>query len=121
MEDLGVVKYTLGIRITQNKENISLIQDKFIKQILTEFKTNQIRPPSAPLPFNYKELKISGDNIANPPPFNYRRAVGLLQYIIQCTQHDLAFATSFLSQFLEDAKDPHYKAITHTLKYLSGA
>ncbi|MBW0473195.1 hypothetical protein O181_012910 [Austropuccinia psidii MF-1] len=120
MEDLGYVKYALGIRISQNKEHISLIQDTFIHQILNEFNVNQVRPPSAPLPSNYKDLKNLEGKPVELPPFNFRRAVGLLQYLVQCTQPDLSFATSFLSQFLEYPKDKHYKAIVHTLKYLSG-
>ncbi|MBW0497553.1 hypothetical protein O181_037268 [Austropuccinia psidii MF-1] len=123
MEDLGTVKYALGICINQNKEYISLIQDKFIHQILTEFSIDQARPPMAPLPSNYKELKDLKDHenkITSSPPFNFRRVLGLLQYIVQCTCPDLSFAASFLSQFLENPKDAHYKALIHTLKYLSG-
>ncbi|MBW0517419.1 hypothetical protein O181_057134 [Austropuccinia psidii MF-1] len=120
MEDLGTVKYALGIRINQNKEYILLVQDRFIHQILTEFSINQVKPPMGPLPSNYKELKSPESNIKIPPPFSFRRSLGLLQYIFQCTRPDLSFTTSFLSQFLENPKDKHYKALIHTLKYLSG-
>ncbi|MBW0577314.1 hypothetical protein O181_117029 [Austropuccinia psidii MF-1] len=120
MEDLGTVKYALGIRINQNRECISLVQDKFIHQILTKFSIDQVEPPMAPLPSNYKELKSHENYTTIPPPFNFRRALGLLQYIVQCTRPDLSFATSFLSQFLENPKDIHHKALIHTLKYLSG-
>ncbi|MBW0543580.1 hypothetical protein O181_083295 [Austropuccinia psidii MF-1] len=119
MEDLGNVKYALGIRIRQNKEYISLIQDKFVHQILNEFNVNQVQPPSAPLPSNYKYLKNLEGRPAEPPRFNLRRAVGLLQYLVQCTQPDLPFSASFLSQFLEYPKDEHYKAVFHMLKRLS--
>ncbi|MBW0559032.1 hypothetical protein O181_098747 [Austropuccinia psidii MF-1] len=120
MEDLGNIKYALEIRIRQNKEYISLIQDKFVHQILNESSINQVQPPSAPLPSNYKDLKNLEGKPAEPPPFNLRRAVGLLQYLVQCTQPDLSFATSFLSQFLENPKDENYKEVVHMLKYLSG-
>ncbi|MBW0545431.1 hypothetical protein O181_085146 [Austropuccinia psidii MF-1] len=92
MEDLGTVKYAL------------------------------VRPPIEPLPSNYKELKDLKDHenkTTSSPPFNFRRALALLQYIVQCTLPDLSFATSFLSQFLENPKDVHYKALIHTLNYLS--
>ncbi|MBW0504360.1 hypothetical protein O181_044075 [Austropuccinia psidii MF-1] len=79
MEDLGTVKYALGIRINQNKECILLVQDKFINQILTELSIDQVKPPMAPLPSNYKELKSPESNTTIPPPFNFRRALGLLQ------------------------------------------
>ncbi|MBW0489703.1 hypothetical protein O181_029418 [Austropuccinia psidii MF-1] len=120
MEDLGHIKYALGIRIRKDKEYISLIQDRFVHQVLNEFNINQARPPSAPLPSNYKDLKDLEGKPADPPPFNFRRAVGLLQYLLQCPQPDLSFATFFFSQFLDNTKDEHYKAVVHTFKYLSG-
>ncbi|MBW0506375.1 hypothetical protein O181_046090 [Austropuccinia psidii MF-1] len=95
MEDFGNVKYALGIRIRQNKEYIPLIQDKFVHQILNEFNVNQVRPPSSPLPSNYKDLKNLEGKPVEPPPFNFRRSV-------------------------EDPKDEHYKAVVYMLKYLLG-
>ncbi|MBW0568160.1 hypothetical protein O181_107875 [Austropuccinia psidii MF-1] len=95
MEDLCTVKYALGIQINQNKEYIFLIEDKFIQQILTEFSVDQVRPPMAPLPSNYKELKDLKDrenNMRSSPPFNFRRALRLLQYIVQCTRQHLSLA-----------------------------
>ncbi|MBW0509208.1 hypothetical protein O181_048923 [Austropuccinia psidii MF-1] len=84
-----------------------------------EFNTDQIRPSLEPLPFHYKESKNMGGNITDPPPFSYERSVGLIQYIVQCTRPDLTFAISVFSQFVEDPKDFHYKAVINTLKYPS--
>ncbi|MBW0563936.1 hypothetical protein O181_103651 [Austropuccinia psidii MF-1] len=120
MEDLRAIKYALGIRITQSKESICLIQDKFIKQIVVEFRIEKAKAPLSPLPRNYKELKTLTLEPPKQPPFNFRHAVGLLQYLVQRTRPDLSFATSFLSQFLESPCEPHYQALIHTLKYVSG-
>ncbi|MBW0470525.1 hypothetical protein O181_010240 [Austropuccinia psidii MF-1] len=120
MEDLGKIKYALGIRITQLEESITLIQDIFIKQILVEFRIEQPKDPQSPLPSNYKELKTLTLEPPKQPPFNFQRAVGLLQYLVQCTRPNLSFTTSFLSQFLESPCGPHYQAVIHTLKYVSG-
>ncbi|MBW0510061.1 hypothetical protein O181_049776 [Austropuccinia psidii MF-1] len=103
MEDLGQIKYALGIRITQLKGYISLIKDKFNKNILQEFNLTNCRHMTSPLPRNSKSFKhLPTKSIAHP--FNYRREIGLLQYLVQCTRPDLAFSTSFLSQFVEDHK-----------------
>ncbi|MBW0479363.1 hypothetical protein O181_019078 [Austropuccinia psidii MF-1] len=120
MEDLRAIKYALGIRITQLEESIFLIQDKFIKQILVEFSIEKAKAPLPPLPSNYKELKNLALEPPKQPPFNFQRAVGLLQYLVQCTRPNLSFAKSFLSQFLESPCEPHYQALIHTLKYVSG-
>lgn len=45
--------------------------------------------------------------------------IGLLQWLVQCTRPDLAFAVSSLSQFLENPLKIHYQAVIHVLHYLS--
>ncbi|KAH9452549.1 hypothetical protein Pst134EB_033519 [Puccinia striiformis f. sp. tritici] len=118
MEDLGPAKYALGIRIIQDKGSIKLIQDKYIHSILSEFQVYNDRDTAIPLPNNYNTLKFTPSETPDQAPFNYRRVVGLLQYVVQCTRPDLAFAVSFLSQFLEDPKVSHYQAARHALRYL---
>ncbi|MBW0487558.1 hypothetical protein O181_027273 [Austropuccinia psidii MF-1] len=66
-----------------------------------EFSIEQAKAPPSPLPSNYKELKTLTLEPPKQPPFNFQHAVGLLQYLVQCTRPNLCFATSFLSQFLE--------------------
>ncbi|MBW0486685.1 hypothetical protein O181_026400, partial [Austropuccinia psidii MF-1] len=119
MEDLGCIKYALGIQITQEKEHISLIKDKFIFNILQEFGLEKSRPANNPLPGNIKSFQSLPCKEMDPALFSYRRVVGLLQYLVQCTRPDLAFSTSFLSQFLENPKDIHYNAARHVLTYLN--
>ncbi|MBW0523412.1 hypothetical protein O181_063127, partial [Austropuccinia psidii MF-1] len=77
------------------------------------------RGNTSPLPSNYQELKEPKLPEPEHPPFNYRRVIGLLQYLVQCTRPDLAYSISFLSQFLESPKDRHYQAVIHVLKYLN--
>ncbi|MBW0540835.1 hypothetical protein O181_080550 [Austropuccinia psidii MF-1] len=120
MEDLGEVKYALGIQITQSTEGISMIQDKLIQQILSEFNLENAQPMTSPLPSNINDLKSPDLEPCQNPPFHYQRAIGLLQYLVQGTRPDLAFSTSFMSQFLESPSEIHFKAVEHILKYLLG-
>jgi hypothetical protein len=119
MEDLGIAKYALGIRINQVGGSIALVQDKYINNMLNEFHISNDRSTLIPLPSNWKQLKNCPSEKPTSPPFNYRRVVGLIQWLVQCTRPDLAFALSFLSQFLEDPRECHYKAARHTLRYIS--
>ncbi|MBW0480888.1 hypothetical protein O181_020603 [Austropuccinia psidii MF-1] len=118
MEDLGQIKYALGIRITQLKDCISLIQDKFIKNILEEFNLTDCCHTTSPLAGSSKSFKHLPTKSIDDP-FNYRRVIGLLQYLVQCTRPDLASATYFLFQFLEGPKDIHFIAVKHILAYLN--
>jgi hypothetical protein len=49
---------------------------------------------------------------------DYRRAVGLLNYLVQCTWPDLAFTSSFLSQFLLRPTRKSVSGFRHCLQYL---
>jgi hypothetical protein len=49
---------------------------------------------------------------------DYRSLIGALLYIYVCTRPDIAYAVSRLSQYLDKAKDAHYKAALGVLQYL---
>ena len=119
MEDLGIAKYALGIWINQFGGSIALVQDKYIKNMLKEFNINNNQSTLIPLPSNWKQLKTIPSHKPKTPPYNYWWVVGLIQWLVQCTRPSLAFALSFLSQFLEDPWESHYKAARHTLQYIS--
>ncbi|MBW0485758.1 hypothetical protein O181_025473 [Austropuccinia psidii MF-1] len=52
--------------------------------------------------------------------FEYRKPVGLLNYVATCTRPDLAYSTSSLSQFLDSPSDEHGAAFKRILRYLQG-
>lgn len=56
------------------------------------------------------DFKASGED--------YRRAVGLLNYLVQCTRPDLALVASQLSQFLDKPGTQHWAAFKRVLRYL---
>ncbi|KAI7949518.1 hypothetical protein MJO28_008339 [Puccinia striiformis f. sp. tritici] len=89
VEDLGLAKYALGIRIIQEKGSIKLIQDKYIHLILTEFQVYNNRDTAIPLPNNYNTLKFTPSETPDQAPFNYW-----------------------------DRKISHYQAARHALRYL---
>ncbi|MBW0556447.1 hypothetical protein O181_096162 [Austropuccinia psidii MF-1] len=71
MEDLGKAKYALGIRITQETNYISLLQDKFVDEILEEFNLTNYKPITALLSGNIKDLKNEMEDQPQKAPFNY--------------------------------------------------
>ncbi|MBW0476702.1 hypothetical protein O181_016417 [Austropuccinia psidii MF-1] len=119
MEDLGPAKFSLGIRIDQNNKKTSPIQETFIKNIFNEFNVLNLQPASYPLPNSYKDQVKQEPEKDLKPPFSFRRVIGLLQYVVQCTQTDLAFSCSYLLQFLNHPNSHHFKALTHVFRYLA--
>ncbi|MBW0477457.1 hypothetical protein O181_017172 [Austropuccinia psidii MF-1] len=50
--------------------------------------------------------------------FGFRKASGLSNYLTSCSQHDCAYVTSILSQFLEQPSVIHVAAFKRVLCYL---
>lgn len=121
MSDLGEASFVLGIRIVRNRPNrqIFLVQDQYIKNILTEFGMSDCNGTKTPLipKINGKPNKLED---VPDDSIDYRRAVGLLNYLVQCTRPDLAFTSSFLSQFLLSPTKKSVAGFHHCLQYLKG-
>lgn len=98
MEDLGNCTYFLGMSLKRDRasKTITLNQEKYIQSILTEYGMEECCPTSTPMIPNSHLLPASDDEIAefSATGENYRRAVGLLNYLVLCTRPDLAFVAS---------------------------
>ena len=122
MEDLGECKFFLGMRLKWNREKrtITLTQEKYINSMLIEYGMDDCRPTSMPMIPNThlvpateaekEDFSKSGEN--------YRRAVGLLNYLVLCTRPDLAFVASQLAQYLDCPGTIHWLAFKRVLRYL---
>ncbi|PLW38782.1 hypothetical protein PCASD_12562 [Puccinia coronata f. sp. avenae] len=118
MDDLGDCKWVLGMRVTRDRPNrtITLSQDRYCKEILDEYGMLDCRSIGAPLPTNATTCPIDPAPIS--PGFNFRRGVGLLNYLVQCTRPDLAFTCSYLSQYLNNPSKTHQNHFLHVLRYI---
>lgn len=96
MEDLGEATNILGMTITRDrrKRTISLSQQSYVKNLLQSYDMHECKPVTTPLepgthlaPENEDELR---DFAA--AGHNFRRAVGSINYLVQCTRADLAFS-----------------------------
>ncbi|POW15070.1 hypothetical protein PSHT_07190 [Puccinia striiformis] len=118
MEDLGECNWVLGMRVTRNREarTLTLSQDRYVREILEEFGMAECRSITSPLPTNAPTCPI--DPLPPSTDFNFRRGVGLLSYLVQCTRPDLAFTCSYLSQFLNKPSKTHQNHFLHALRYL---
>lgn len=75
------------------------------------------KPASTPLPQHVSKIPINTSLVDKG--FNYCRAVGLLNYLFQCTRPDLAFCWSYLLQFLNSHTLTHQQQFFYVLWYLS--
>lgn len=124
MEDLGDCQSFLGMRITRDCAacTITLTQDTYIRNILQEYGMLDCQSVTTPMIHNTHLIPATEEELTEfqASKQNYRRAVGLLNYLVQCTRPDLAVVSSQLSQFLEKPGTQHWSAFKRVLKYLKG-
>ncbi|MBW0461123.1 hypothetical protein O181_000838 [Austropuccinia psidii MF-1] len=90
MKDLGELRFVLGMKVTRNRNFclIFLTQELYVNKILHTFKMSDCQPPSSSLE------PVSSDLNSGQVSINFRKAIGLLNYLVTCTQPGLAFSAS---------------------------
>jgi hypothetical protein len=126
LTDLGPVHWLLGIKVTRDRSvhTISLSQVLYIDAILSRF--NLTNAKSCPTPmvhgttFTKQDLLSSPDKATHMSKTPYCEAIGSIMYAAVATHPDIAFAVSYLSQFLENPGKAHWEAAKRVFCYLSG-
>ncbi|KAL0427873.1 UNVERIFIED_CONTAM: hypothetical protein Slati_2962100 [Sesamum latifolium] len=120
MKDMDEASYILGIKIYRDRSRrmLGLTQSLYIEKVLKRFKMKNSKRGFLPMrhgimlsnkqsPKTDKELKrMSG--------IPYASAMGI-QYAIQCTKPDVAYALSVTSRYQTCAEEAHWSAATTTL------
>lgn len=119
MEDPGDRTFFLGMSDIRNhtEKTITLHQEEYIQNILTEYGIEDFCPSSTPMtpnshlipasPSEIEDFKASGENC--------RHVVGLLNYLVLYTRPDLSFIASQLAQFLDNLCPQHWAAFKRVL------
>ena len=124
MEDLGEVTDILGMTVTRNRASrtLSLSQQSYIENLLKSYDMSECKPVATPMEPGTHLLPATDEELASfaASGHNYRRAVGSLNYLVQCSRPDLAFVSSQLSQYLDRPGTSHWAAFWRVLRYLRG-
>ncbi|KAI3509130.1 hypothetical protein L1887_24156 [Cichorium endivia] len=117
MTDLGLLHYFLGIEVKQEKNRISISQQRYAENLLTRFNMKDATPISTPMEFGLKLSKESSEENFNPSI--YRSLVGSLMYLT-ATRPDITFSVSMISRFMEVPKVDHWEAGKRILRFVKG-
>lgn len=121
MKDLEGTKYALGISITRNREDKTLVidQEHYNKDLLQEHNLEDSRAVTTPAE-GYSNLVANqpGDLAADVQV--YRRLLGKLNWLVRACRPDIAFVVQSLSRFSHNPGNIHVGGAQRLLRYLSG-
>ena len=117
IKDLGLVRYFLGLEVLRSAHGTLLNQRKYVSDLLVDHNLQDCKSAPFPLPRGL-QLSIDQGELLDDPE-KYRRVVGRLLYL-KMSRLDISYAVQHLSQFMNEPREPHYKAVLHVLRYLKG-
>jgi Reverse transcriptase (RNA-dependent DNA polymerase) len=116
MIDLGMMRYFLSFEIKHDKSGIFIPQGAYARDILQKFGMSDCNSVATPMELGAKISKLEGEAVDSN---NYWSLIGSLRYLI-CTRPDISFTVGVVSQFMEDPKHSHLKAVKRILRYIKG-
>ena len=117
MTNLGMMKYFLGIEVTQSEDNIFIFQSKYANDVSKRFRMLNSKPVVTPIATGTKLSKDDDGSKVNPTL--YKRLVGSLMYLT-ATRPNIMFVVSLISKFMESPKNNHLQARKRIPRYIVG-
>lgn len=119
IKDLGQAKRCLGLNIERDRKSkiIRINQKDYILELLASI--CQKRSVLQLLCKQVSNLLVMTNRVLIMLP--YQQLIGALMYLAVNSRPDIAFATSFLSQFNIDHTEQNWKSAKRILRYLKGS
>jgi len=104
MNNLGMMKYFIGIEINQSEDSICICQTKYEKDILKRFRMVNCKPTVTPIATGTKLSNNDEGSFVDP---NLYKKLGGSLMDLTTTRPDIMFAVSLLSRFMKTLKSTH--------------
>ncbi|TYJ52968.1 hypothetical protein B9479_006437, partial [Cryptococcus floricola] len=114
---MGEAKFILGLKIQRDRQarKVWLSQPAYIDKCCETFSSETMnRHVTTPLPYNIDEDESHSLVDATP----YRKAVGMISWVANCTRPDVAYAASILSRTLAEPSERDFEMAMRTIGYL---
>ncbi|KAL0463039.1 UNVERIFIED_CONTAM: Retrovirus-related Pol polyprotein from transposon TNT 1-94 [Sesamum latifolium] len=121
---MGEASYILGIKIYRDRSRrmLGLTQSSYIKKDLKRFNMEHSKRGLLPMrhgiKLSKKQSPKTDEKLKRMSNIPYASAVGSIQYAVQCTRPDVAYALSVTSRYQACAGEAHWGAVKSILKYL---
>ena len=111
-------KSFLGMKVESNNTGIYLSQTEYIEKLLYKYGMSECKPVNTPIERGEEKGIDNEDNVGYDLN-KYQEIIGELLYLANRTRPDLAFVTSYLSQYNHCPLKVHYKMCKRILRYLN--
>jgi hypothetical protein len=115
VQQLGPLKFFLGIEVLNSPNGVLLSQQRYIKDILSRTKMLDAKSVNTPMASSISLSAHEGEPF--PDHTLFCSTVGALQYL-SITRPDIAFAVNRLSQFMHKPTQTHWQSVKRLLQYL---
>ncbi|KAL0445102.1 UNVERIFIED_CONTAM: Transposon Ty2-B Gag-Pol polyprotein [Sesamum latifolium] len=105
MKDMGEASYILGIKIYRDRSRrlLGLTQSSYIEKVLKRFKMEHSKRGLLPMrhgiKLSKKQSPKTDEELKRMSNIPYASAVGSIQYDVQCTRPDVAYALNVTSRY----------------------
>ncbi|KAL0313272.1 UNVERIFIED_CONTAM: hypothetical protein Sradi_5726500 [Sesamum radiatum] len=110
---MGEASNILGIKIYRDRSRrmLGLIQSSYIEKVLKRFKIEHSKRGLLPMrhrvKLSKKQSSKTDEELKKMSNIPYTPAVGSIQYVIQCTRPDVAYALSVTGRYQASAGVAH--------------
>ena len=109
----------LSIQIDKdNKGGFTISQPFLIDRIIDSIQGMREANPSKSPASTTTALTKDENGEPRQEKWNYRSVIGMLNYLVNCTQPEMAFAVHQCARFSNDPKHSHEQAVKRILRYL---
>lgn len=111
--DMGETKFFLGVEIMRKDNEITIIQRRYIRDLLKRFKMEDANGIDTPGNVN-ENFELNNETYEAP----YRELIGGLMYLAVVTRPDIINRVVHLAQFMTNFNKEHWIAAKRILRYV---
>ena len=123
VKDLGHASNVLGWTVVRNREDghLHISQRRLCTELLAALNMTHITLSQTPyISLKKKTTEADEQDLEEYLHKFYRKAVGILRYLVNSSRPNLAFVTSNLARFVAQPKQSHWKELKTVAKYVVG-
>ena len=119
MTDEGSMETYLGLQIENTKDGGFTVSQPFlVDRIISSIRGMEDAKATKSPAATDKILTKDIDGKPRCDNWNYRSIIGMLNYLVNCTQPDLAYSVHQCARFCADPKHSHEQAVKRIVRYL---